>query len=126
MWTRRRLITSALAAAGAALWPHGGAQANKPRKSLPGSVETPDVSKAPWTPQEDAALREAQGKLGNKWRRIAELIPGRAENDIKNRFNALERCRRSGRARPGRRRGRPRADPVFPYGTIVSRLLELS
>jgi len=49
MWTRRRLITSALAAAGAALWPHGGARANEPRKSLPGSVETPDVSKAPWT-----------------------------------------------------------------------------
>ena len=49
MWTRRRLITSALAAAGAALWPHSAAQANKPRKSPPWSVETPAVSKAPWT-----------------------------------------------------------------------------
>ena len=49
MWTRRRLITSALAAAVTALLPRGAARA---AKTVPGNrvpVETPDGATAPWT-----------------------------------------------------------------------------
>lgn len=43
------------------------------------------VRKSNWTCKEDEVLCEAQGKLGNKWSEISKLLPGRAENAVKNR-----------------------------------------
>src|SRR4051812_4022454 len=42
-----------------------------------------------WTPEEDSVLCAAQRSLGNKWSEISRLLPGRAENAVKNRFNSL-------------------------------------
>jgi Myb-like DNA-binding domain len=42
-----------------------------------------------WTPEEDIILCTAQRQLGNKWSEISKLLPGRAENAVKNRFNSL-------------------------------------
>ena len=44
------------------------------------------VKKGEWEVGEDAVLCEAQRRLGNKWSEIAKLLPGRAENSVKNRF----------------------------------------
>ena len=33
-------------------------------------------------------LKELQAKLGNRWKKISGFMPGRTENQVKNRFNA--------------------------------------
>lgn len=48
----------------------------------------PSVVKAPWTPEEDQLIFENYITLGPKWSVISNLIPGRTDNSIKNRFNA--------------------------------------
>ncbi|CAM9739833.1 unnamed protein product [Chrysoparadoxa australica] len=47
------------------------------------------VKKSFWTEEEDRVLCEAQRRLGNKWSEISRLLPGRAENAVKNRFNSI-------------------------------------
>ncbi|CAM9186575.1 unnamed protein product [Scytosiphon promiscuus] len=47
------------------------------------------VRKSAWTGGEDVVLCEAQERLGNKWSEISKLLPGRAENAVKNRFNSI-------------------------------------
>lgn len=51
----------------------------------------PRIKKGGWTEEEDATLIEAQNRLGNRWCKIAELIPGRSENAVKNRWNSAMR-----------------------------------
>jgi hypothetical protein len=69
----------------------------------------PDVNHAPWTEQEDEILINCHETIGTKWVKIAEYLPGRSDNAIKNRWNStlskrLE-CEERGIARP--KRGRP-------------------
>ena len=47
------------------------------------------VKKSDWNEDEDRKLLEAQRRVGNKWSEIARLLPGRAENAVKNRYNSL-------------------------------------
>ncbi|PAN29520.1 hypothetical protein PAHAL_5G231900 [Panicum hallii] len=44
----------------------------------------PGVRRGSITPAEDAAIRELHASLGNKWSKIAEHLPGRTDNEIKN------------------------------------------
>lgn len=46
----------------------------------------PGLAKTPWTEAEDSILVEEQRRLGNKWTQIAEKLPGRSTNKVKNRW----------------------------------------
>lgn len=49
----------------------------------------PSIKRDPWNALEDRALVQAQARYGNKWAKIATLLPGRPENMVKNRWNVL-------------------------------------
>jgi hypothetical protein len=48
----------------------------------------PSVKKQPWNQEEDSRIIQLQAQYGNCWSKIAKHIPGRTDNQVKNRFNA--------------------------------------
>jgi hypothetical protein len=47
----------------------------------------PSLKKGKWTHEEDLAVAKLTRQYGFKWAHIAKAIPGRADNDVKNRYN---------------------------------------
>eukprot|EP00743_Colponemidia_sp_Colp-15_P001362 GILK01001493.1.p1 GENE.GILK01001493.1~~GILK01001493.1.p1 ORF type:complete len:337 (+),score=62.59 GILK01001493.1:116-1126(+) len=51
----------------------------------------PGVVKTDWSAEEDAILQAEYLKVGSKWAKIAEKLPGRTDNAVKNRFYSQKR-----------------------------------
>ncbi|XP_042392345.1 transcription factor GAMYB-like isoform X1 [Zingiber officinale] len=57
----------------------------------------PNLKKGTFTPQEEQLIIELHAKIGNKWARMAALMPGRTDNEIKNYWNTrIKRHQRAG------------------------------
>lgn len=46
-------------------------------------IHLQNINKQPWTAEEERIIHEAQQKYGNKWAKIAQMLPGRSDNSIK-------------------------------------------
>jgi len=51
----------------------------------------PNLKRAFWTPEEDALMIKLIETHGKKWSFIAKTIQGRTENQVKNRYVALQK-----------------------------------
>ena len=71
---------------------------NEIAKSIPGKSPkqcreryqnflSPELIKQPWNPMDDARLYHCFHYYGSNWAKIAQLFPGRTNNDVKNRYN---------------------------------------
>lgn len=49
----------------------------------------PEIKKDPFTLAEDVLILEKRLSIGNKWSEIIKEMPGRTENNVKNRFNMM-------------------------------------
>ena len=51
----------------------------------------PIINKNEWSAEEDRILLDSHKVMGNKWAEIAKVLPGRTDNQIKNRYNSALR-----------------------------------
>jgi hypothetical protein len=81
-----------------------------------------NVRQIPFTQEEDRLLIQLHEQYGNKWERIAAMMPGRSANQCKNRWNSCLSKRINpefvpptrGRPRKNQPAGQPKPPPILP------------
>lgn len=51
----------------------------------------PSINREPFTEREDLIILTKRKQIGNRWSEIVKNLPGRTENQVKNRFNCLHK-----------------------------------
>ena len=72
------------------------------------------MKRGPFTPEEDAQILAAHAVHGNKWAVISRSMPGRTDNQVKNRFNSTLRrtLAQNGKAPPASSPPKKASSPV--------------
>jgi hypothetical protein len=82
------------------------------------------VDRRPWSPEEDSKVVECYGLWGNKWKKIAQLLPDRTENAVKNRWHSVLRERMvSEPYRPHHVNVHPHKETSMPVAIVVPVLM---
>jgi hypothetical protein len=86
----------------------------------------PEVKRSDWTPAEDALIINLHGQWGNKWAKMAECLPGRTDNAIKNRWNSTLK-KSAGPALPVSTPARPEASssPILKEDRVMEAPFDL-
>ncbi len=91
----------------------------------------PGIRRGSWTDEEERILHTAHAELGNKWVAIAQRLPGRTDNCVKNHWNSMLRKRQrreaalrssyaaATRAVPSRMPGGSMPGGSLPGGTML-------
>jgi hypothetical protein len=82
----------------------------------------PTVKRGPFTPEEDAQILAAHAIHGNKWAVISRSMPGRTDNQVKNRFNSTLRrtLAQNGKAPPASSPPKKASSPVAAAQNLSS------
>ena len=56
--------------------------------AVPHAAAASGIKQGDWTADEDRTIMSSVSELGQKWTQIAERLPGREANSIKNHFNS--------------------------------------